>query len=82
VDPQSSFSFHHVKGVTQEFDSLDIGCRGLFPVYLEKQSILDVRNDVCQRPLSTPLAFAKDDQIIGVANKWVTSLFEFLVQLN
>ena len=62
MDPQSSLSFHHVKGVAQEFDSCDIGCRGLFPVYPQEQFVLDVRDDIRQRPFGTPLALAKDDQ--------------------
>ena len=62
MNTQSSFPSYHVKGVSKELDSLDIGHFSLIPVYFQEQLLLNERNYVRLCPLGTPLASAKDNQ--------------------
>jgi len=81
VDTEPTFASVHVERIAQELNIPYVGYRRLFPVYFQKQFPLDEGYNVHQRSLCRPLAFAKDDTVVGIAHKAVSTAFQLLVQL-
>ena len=81
MDAQASLSLSCVKGVAKVLLTVHAAYMGLRAVHLQEKLLFDVAADAFAYPLGCTRTLAKDDAIVGIADKRETTAFEFMVKL-
>ena len=81
MDAQVSFPPSCVERVAEVLLAVHAAYMGLLTVHLQEKLLFDVAADVFAYPLGSTRTLAKDDAIIGIADKRETTEFEFMVKL-
>ena len=81
MDAQASPSLSCVKGVAKVLLTVHAAYMGLLAVHLQEKLLLDVAANAFADPFSCTRTLAKDDAVVGIADKRKTTAFEFMVKL-
>ena len=80
MDTQPGFSFSFIKRVTQKLDLIIVNYRCFVPVYFQKKLSLNKLDHTSHYTFSCSFAFTQNNQVVGITDKFMTSLLKFLVE--
>ena len=80
MQPVLTLSIPTPKGIREELDVTDIGNLGLFLVHFQEQLLLYKGNNVFIGAFCRLPTLAEDNKVISIADIFVTSTFQFLIQ--